>query len=164
MPDSFIFEVADSASTLLGMMLQAAGDVAGDAVSTPDALSAAEDAANLPAAGEGVNAADELSLPLRILRNPLLLPVGLFLMFYLLVLMPERKKQAEAARRRSEIKKNDRVIMASGIYGTVVGVTSDSDEIQLRIDDSNNTKIRVTRGSIATVLTPTKDDSTSKND
>lgn len=164
MPDSFIFAVADNASVLLGMMLQTAGDVAGDAVAPPQSLPVTGEDANLPVAADGAKAADEMSLPLRILRNPLLLPVGLFLMFYLLVLMPERKKQAEAARRRSEIKKNDRVITASGIYGTVVGVTSDSDEIQLRVDDTNNTKIRVTRGSIATVLTSAKDDSASKSD
>jgi preprotein translocase subunit YajC len=61
------------------------------------------------------------------------------------------------------LKKNDRVVTVGGMYGVVTNVHFEADEVTLKVDESNNTKIRVTLGSIARVLgeeksgeTPTK--------
>ena len=50
------------------------------------------------------------------------------------------------------LKKNDRVLTIGGIYGVVMNVQRDADEVTLKIDETTNTKIRVTFGAIARVL------------
>lgn len=145
--DTIFPAVFDLSGTFVEILAQAAGDAAGDG----------------PPAGGGEVAADgdaaPPSLVESLLRNPLSLFAGLMLLFYLMVLLPERRKQAAAARRRGELKKNDRVLTNGGIYGTVVATTPGSDDITLRIDDANNTQIRIVRSAISTVLTPGKDES-----
>jgi preprotein translocase subunit YajC len=51
----------------------------------------------------------------------------------------------------NSLQKNTRIRTIGGIIGTVVDVRDD--EIILKIDESNNTKIRVLRNAISTVLT-----------
>jgi len=48
------------------------------------------------------------------------------------------------------LKKNDRVRTIGGILGVVLDVRDD--EIVLKIDEANNTKIRVIPSAIATVI------------
>jgi preprotein translocase subunit YajC len=52
------------------------------------------------------------------------------------------------------IKKHDRVRTIGGIYGTVVDVRDD--EIVLKIDESNNTKMRISPNAIGTKLSDEK--------
>jgi preprotein translocase subunit YajC len=154
----------ESTGSWLGMVWQAGADAApaaadaAAAVSGDVATTAAEPSAVEPSA-PGSAPKNQPNFFVSLLQNPLFLPAGLVLMFYLLVLGPERRRQAEVAKKRAGLKKNDRVLTSGGIYGTVVSVAPDSDEIQLRVDETNNTKIRVTRSSIATVLTSGKEDS-----
>ncbi len=56
--------------------------------------------------------------------------------FYFLILRPQTKER----------KKNDRVITAGGIIGTVANVSPDSNEITIKIDD--NTRIRVLKSHV----------------
>ena len=58
------------------------------------------------------------------------------------------------------LKKNDRVVTSSGIYGTVANVERDADRVFLRVDDSGNVKIAVTLASIAKVLDASTEPST----
>jgi preprotein translocase subunit YajC len=50
------------------------------------------------------------------------------------------------------IKKNDRVVTSSGIYGTVASVDREADRVTLKIDEASNAKITVTLASLARVL------------
>jgi preprotein translocase subunit YajC len=50
------------------------------------------------------------------------------------------------------IKKNDRVVTSSGIYGTVANVDREADRVTLKIDEASNAKITVTLSSLARVL------------
>jgi preprotein translocase subunit YajC len=52
----------------------------------------------------------------------------------------------------SNLKKNDRVVTVGGIYGVVSNVHREADEVTLKVDESTNTKLRVTMASIARVL------------
>jgi preprotein translocase subunit YajC len=65
-----------------------------------------------------------------------------------------RKKQAEHHKMVQSLKKNDRVRTIGGIYGTVVDVRED--EIVLKIDESNNTKMRISPNAIGTKLSDEK--------
>lgn len=73
-------------------------------------------------------------------------------LFYWMVLRPESKRRADQAKMHKELKKNDRVLTIGGIYGTVVNAGQDSDEITLKVDESSNTKLRVSRSAVQSVL------------
>lgn len=74
------------------------------------------------------------------------LPMAIvFGIFYVLVIGPSRKKQADQQALLKSLKAGDKVILASGIYGVIVGV--EESVVSVRIAD--NTKIRVQRSAIA---------------
>ena len=52
------------------------------------------------------------------------------------------------------LEKNDRVRTIGGILGTVVDIKDN--EITLKVDESNNTKIRVLTGAVAENLSKTE--------
>lgn len=74
------------------------------------------------------------------------------LWFYLLLLRPQQKQEALRKKMIESLKKNDRVLTSSGIYGTVVSVDGDQDRVLLRVDDDRNVRIAFSRASIAKVL------------
>jgi preprotein translocase subunit YajC len=76
----------------------------------------------------------------------------LILLFYFLILRPERRKQADHKSLLSALKKNDRVVTIGGIYGIVANVQPEADRVTLKIDEATNTKIEVTFSSIARVI------------
>jgi preprotein translocase subunit YajC len=85
--------------------------------------------------------------------SALLLPFAMiFVLFYFLILRPEKRKQAEHKSLLEAIKKNDRVVTIGGIYGVVTNVLRDEDRVTLRIDEATNTKIDVTFSAVARVL------------
>lgn len=73
------------------------------------------------------------------------------LMFYLLLIRPERQKRAEVTKMLNNLKKNDRVVTVGGIIGVVVNVTPNSEEVTIRVDESTNTRLRVLRSAISRV-------------
>lgn len=73
-------------------------------------------------------------------------------LYYFMILRPERRKQQGHRSRLDALKKNDRVVTIGGIYGVVMSVQRDADEVTLKIDEANNTKIRVTFGAIARLV------------
>ncbi|MBF0489872.1 MAG: preprotein translocase subunit YajC [Candidatus Omnitrophica bacterium] len=60
--------------------------------------------------------------------------VPIFLIFYFLVIAPQRKKQKELKAMIDNIKKNDDVVTAAGIHGTVVIVKDKT--VVVRVDDN----------------------------
>ncbi|MFH2108304.1 MAG: preprotein translocase subunit YajC [Chrysiogenia bacterium] len=74
--------------------------------------------------------------------------VIIFVIFYLLIIMPARKKQKQHQNMISSLKGGERIITAGGIYGTVTRVMDDRFEIQV----DGNTKVQITKSSISSVL------------
>ncbi|MEZ6102602.1 MAG: preprotein translocase subunit YajC [Pirellulaceae bacterium] len=74
------------------------------------------------------------------------------ILFYLMLIRPESQKRQQLAQKLSELKKNDRVVTVGGIYGTVVNVTKDSDDVTIRIDENNNTRVRILRSAISRIV------------
>ena len=86
--------------------------------------------------------------PRQTLTNPLnfvLLGVMLVVMYLLLFRGPQKKQQQHKQMVQS-LEKNDRVRTIGGIIGTVVDVKGD--EITLKVDENNNTKIKVAASAI----------------
>jgi preprotein translocase subunit YajC len=71
-----------------------------------------------------------------------------FVIFYLLLIMPQRKKQKKHREMVDNLKPGDRVITTGGIYGTIMGVQKDRLEVKI----AANTKVEVTRGAIGVIL------------
>jgi preprotein translocase subunit YajC len=85
----------------------------------------------------------------------------IILLFFLLIVMPQRREQKQREQMLSGMKKNDRVLTAGGIIGTVANISADGKEITLKVDD--NTRIKFLRSAITQVLgEESKDDAASK--
>lgn len=81
------------------------------------------------------------------------LPMAMIvLVAWLMLYRPERERVRQQQELLAGLKKNDRVITTSGIYGTVANVDRDTDRVSLRVDEAGNVKIAVTVSSIAKVL------------
>ncbi len=74
-------------------------------------------------------------------------------LFYIMMIRPEKKKRAAAAAMMDNLKKNDRIVTIGGLIGVVVNVQKDSDEVTIRIDENNNTRLRILRSAVSRVLT-----------
>lgn len=80
--------------------------------------------------------------------------IGLILMlvvFYAIMLGGSRKEKKKRQNMLDAITKNDRVMTIGGIIGSVVTVSEH--EVTLKVDESANVKITVTRSAIQKVLT-----------
>src|SRR4030095_16733054 len=74
-----------------------------------------------------------------------LLPLALMLgIFYVLVLLPVRRRQKKVAEFQSALKVGDKVITTGGIYGEIA--RADGDTVQLQVADK--VRISVARASI----------------
>lgn len=75
-----------------------------------------------------------------------------FVIFYLLIIMPQRKRQKKHQTMVEALKPGDRIITSGGIYGTVMGVQQD--RIELKV--AANVKIEITKSSVAVIREPQK--------
>lgn len=83
-------------------------------------------------------------------------------LFYFMLIAPERKKRKEMQALLENVKKNDQVVTIGGICGTVVNAAPGSSVVTLRVDDGNNTRIRVLRSAIARVGAPDEEPAETK--
>lgn len=90
------------------------------------------------------------------LLSVLLSPVNLILfsglLFVFLVLRPQQKQMQEMQGKLAGLKKNDRVVTASGIHGTVVQTGSEDSVVVLRIDENSGARMTINRESIARIV------------
>jgi preprotein translocase subunit YajC len=78
-----------------------------------------------------------------------LLPfVLVFVIFYLLIIMPQRKKQKKHQDLVENLKAGDRIVTTAGIFGTVMGVQKD--RIELKI--AANVKVDITKSAVGVIL------------
>jgi preprotein translocase subunit YajC len=78
-----------------------------------------------------------------------LLPfVLVFAIFYLLIIMPQRKKQKKHLDLVENLKPGDRIVTSAGIFGTVMGVQKDRIEVKI----AANVKIEITKSAVGVIL------------
>jgi len=88
----------------------------------------------------------------------LLLPVlGMFAVFYFLLILPQQRRQKKWQAMLSELKTGDKVVTSGGLRGTIFSIRDDA--LILRVPP-DNLKLEVSRGSIVTVTT--QDEAVSK--
>lgn len=80
-----------------------------------------------------------------------LLPfVLVFVIFYLLIIMPQRKKQKKHLELVDNLKPGDKIITTAGIFGTVMGVQKDLIELKI----ASNTNIKITKSAVGVIRGP----------
>ena len=92
-------------------------------------------------------------MPQSSVANPLVqfFPLVLiFIIFYFLLIRPQKQKEKEHQKMIEGIDKNDEVVTLSGIHATVVNVKEKT--LILRIDE--NVKMEVEKSSIAYIKKP----------
>jgi len=75
--------------------------------------------------------------------------LGIAVVFYFLIMRPQRREQANKEAMLAALKKNDKVVTIGGMIGTVANISPDGQEVTLKVDD--NTRIKMTRSSIQRV-------------
>jgi len=76
----------------------------------------------------------------------LIFVAAILIMMYFIMFREPKKRQKQHQQMVQSLKKNDRVRTIGGIFGTVVDIKGD--EITLKIDEANNTKIKVAASAI----------------
>ena len=83
--------------------------------------------------------------------NPILnmLPiVFIFLIFYFIVIVPNKKQQKQHKDMIDNLKKNDEVVTVGGVHGVIVNVKDKT--FVLRVDD--NVKVEVDKSAISYLI------------
>ena len=73
---------------------------------------------------------------------------AIFAIFYFMIIRPQQKKAKEREKLLSAVQKGDKVVLSSGLHGTVSGL----EEKTVLLDVGNNIKMKYERSAIATVL------------
>lgn len=71
--------------------------------------------------------------------------VLIFVIFYVLLILPQRKRQKELKSMQESLKKGDKVLTSSGIWGTITNMGKSTVTIQI----ADNTKVKMQRESIS---------------
>lgn len=69
----------------------------------------------------------------------------IFVIFYFLLIRPQKAKEKEHKKMLGSLNKNDEVVTSSGIHGTIINIKDNS--VILRIDD--NVKIELEKNCVA---------------
>ncbi len=72
----------------------------------------------------------------------------IILIFYFLIIRPQKKKDRETKAMLDAVKKGDKVVTIGGIHGTVVTVKEST--VVVKVDD--NARIEFTKGAISSVV------------
>jgi len=75
-----------------------------------------------------------------------LVPFFLILViFYFLLIQPQRKRQKQLKVMQEELKKGDKIVTSSGIWGTVTNLGKETVTLQV----SDNTKVKIQRDHVS---------------
>jgi preprotein translocase subunit YajC len=79
--------------------------------------------------------------------------VLIFVLFYFLLILPQQKRQKQQKTMLDALKKGDKVVTSSGIWGTVTNLGKETVTLQI----ADNAKIKIQRESIARVRSDDED-------
>lgn len=78
----------------------------------------------------------------------------IFVVFYFLLIRPQRKKEKDRQAQRLEmlkaLKKSDHVMTIGGMHGIVASVSED--EVTIKVDEKADVRIRMSRDAISKVI------------
>jgi preprotein translocase subunit YajC len=74
-------------------------------------------------------------------------------LFYFMLLRPQKRKEQELREMVRNVKENDRVVTIGGIYGVVTNVQREAERVTIRVDEATGAKLKINLSAIARVLT-----------
>ena len=80
---------------------------------------------------------------------PMIFVVGVF---YFFIIRPQRKQEKQRREMIKALQKNDKVVTIGGIHGVVANIRKEDEVVTLKVDESGNVRIRVSRSAISRVL------------
>jgi preprotein translocase subunit YajC len=79
----------------------------------------------------------------------MLIPMAaIFLIFWLLLIRPQQRKQRDQEQMLKSIEKGDDVVTAGGLHGKVVGVTDDTLTLEIAAVRGEKVRVKVSRARI----------------
>ena len=82
--------------------------------------------------------------------SPLIFFAGMLVLFWVLIVLPQRRRRQKQAEMLTQLAAGDEVITAGGIYGSVREVADD----HVLLEIAPETRIRVAKASVAVRTTP----------
>jgi preprotein translocase subunit YajC len=73
---------------------------------------------------------------------------SIMVIFYFMILRPQKKREDDQKKLLSAIKKGDKIVMTSGIHGSVADVETDVVVVQI----ADNVKVRVNKAAVSGVV------------
>ena len=73
----------------------------------------------------------------------------IFVLFYFLIIVPQRKRQRAVDEMLNNLKSGDKVVTNGGIYGTIVSIRDDKRTVQLKISENPVIRVEVARTAIS---------------
>lgn len=77
----------------------------------------------------------------------------IFIIFYFLLIRPQQKKQKQQQALLDALKKGDKVVTTSGIWGTITNIGKETVTLQI----ADNTRIKMQRENVARVRSDEED-------
>jgi preprotein translocase subunit YajC len=75
---------------------------------------------------------------------------GMFVIMYFLWIRPQGKERKKRQAMLAAIKKGDKVVTSSGIYGTIASISEH--DVVLKVDEKNNIRVRFTRQAVNSLV------------
>lgn len=74
--------------------------------------------------------------------------IAIFVLFYVMILMPQQRRQKQHAAKIAAVKRGDTVVMSSGVKGKVVRV----EDSEVGVEIAQNVTVKVVKSMIADVV------------
>jgi len=81
--------------------------------------------------------------------GPFLLPLGLIVLFYFMILRPQQKRAKDHQAMIAAVKRGDTVVLSSGMIGKVTKV----DEAEVQVDIATGVNVKVVKSTLSEVRT-----------
>jgi preprotein translocase subunit YajC len=77
--------------------------------------------------------------------------IAIFVIFYLLLIRPQQRRQKEHEKLLASIERGDSVVTTGGLHGKVTGVTDDVLTVEIAALKGERVRVKVSRSRIETV-------------
>ncbi len=84
----------------------------------------------------------------------MLAPMAIIMvLFYFMMIRPQRQKEQQLRDQINNLKENDRVVTIGGIHGVVTNVQRDAERVTIRVDEATGTKLKIAMSAVARIIT-----------
>ena len=84
----------------------------------------------------------------------MLAPMAIIMvLFYFMMIRPQRQKEQQLRDQVNNLKENDRVVTIGGIHGIVTNVQRDAERVTIRVDEATGTKLKIAMSAVARIIT-----------